>query len=331
MARQMRAVLLLAVLASAAATPWSALNTAAGVLTLTSNYAVDAPLEVPAGTALSIVGDATACGGPCVIDASLPSYIATALGLPFASFGQQHIRVGANCNVTIGPNIKLINGVGFRLPPQVAAAFGLTPGAPPYGPVPGGSVFSDEGSQLVLHGVQIASGTSLLAGGCVYASGTLTVSDTVISGCYTFRDGGAIYSGGHLSILPGTVLLYNVALQYGGGIVAKATVSVDGLTCSYSYVNAAGGCLAAENNSGDTKTFNNSVFVGNRASAGAGIFMNSASIFNNCSFISNLAPSGAGGAIVLLPPAGTMVITNSFFDNNMASVRAARAAVCARH
>jgi hypothetical protein len=201
----------------------------------------------------------------------------------------------------------------------------MTPGPPPYGPVPGGSVFADEGSQLVLEGAVIASGTSLLDGGCVYASGTVTVADTTISGCYSFRDGGAIFSGGHLNILPGTFLLHNLALQYGAGILAKATLSVDGLTCSYGFVNAGGGCLTAENNSGDTKTFNNSVFVGNRANAGAVIFINSASIFNNCSFISNLAPSGAGGAIALLPPAGTMVITHSLFDNNMASVRAARA------
>ena len=304
---------------------WASLNTSAGTLRIAQNFTLSGvPLVVPPNTALLLVGDASACGGPCTVDASLPAALASSLGLPFSNFGSQHLRVGANANVTL-VNLRLINGVGFNLPPPLASAYNLSRLATvATGALQGGSIWADAGSSVVLSGVEVAFGSTTADGGCVYAAGRLTLTNSSIHNCLTYTAGGGISvaAGGALA-LSGTVVDSCTAYGNGGCIVTFGdvnTVSSSSITNCF----ASGPCGGLYQGGGQGASIYSSLFANNTSGAPAGAVYNLGGqlVVINTSFLGNTGAGGSGGAVTSMPPTSRVVFSNCVFRGNSAWVRA---------
>jgi CSLREA domain-containing protein len=109
--------------------------------------------------------------------------------------------------------------------PQVTGFF-LTINGPPS---PGITINGGGKVQVMM----VASGTTLnlngltIAGGGIYNNGTLTVTNTAFSDCYSGGNGGGIYNNnnGTLTVINGT-FSRNIAYTGGGGIYNAGTLTV---------------------------------------------------------------------------------------------------------
>jgi hypothetical protein len=170
------------------------------------------------------------------------------------------------------------------------------------------------GATLALHHVRIANGLSLFtgSGGGIYNKGTLTVSNSILSGNSAPNDsGGAIYNDGVLAVTNSTFSKNN-AFFAGGAIGSSGKLTITNSTFSGNSTQFEGGGIGAggtltiinstffENsalsegggirNVFGTLTITNSTFSGNSATAGGGIFNNGPTSFRN----TILAGSGGG-------------------------------------
>ncbi len=158
-----------------------------------------------------------------------------------------------------------------------------------------GSIFTiNSGATVGISGLTIANGNAASAlgfGGGIINSGTLTVSDCVLSNNTAANNGGGIYSGGTLTVTNSTFSTNTASTgdgANGGGIYSG----------------------------GGTLTVNYSTFSGNTASGhdGGAIFADNPASISNSTFSGNQAL--AGGAIANL--SGTMTVGNSIFSGNSA-------------
>jgi hypothetical protein len=155
-----------------------------------------------------------------------------------------------------------------------------------------------------ISGLTIANGSKIGPinpnGGAIYNTGTLTVSDCILSSNSANFDGGAIYNSGTLTVTRSTIsgnsALPNVASGAGGGIYNTGTLTVMSSTLSGNSatgrVGSVGGGIA---NSG-TLTVTDSTLSGNSVSGGLG--------------------AGYGGGI---DNSGTLTITDSTLSGNSAA------------
>ncbi|MBO7726741.1 MAG: hypothetical protein J6S40_09790, partial [Thermoguttaceae bacterium] len=143
---------------------------------------------------------------------------------------------------------------------------------------------------LTITGANLAS---YYGGGIFNESGTLTITNSTISG-NTAGWGGGIYNYGTLTIMNSTIS-GNTASYYGGGIFNRGTLTItnstiSGNTASYYY----GGGIC---NSSGTISVINSTISGNIASYYGGGIYNSATLTITNSTISGNTASGYGGGI----------------------------------
>jgi hypothetical protein len=189
--------------------------------------------------------------------------------------------------------------------------------------------------QLSLSGLTISNGDGVFAagstpfspngeGGGIFNSGTLTVTNCVISGNHASISGGGIFNGGTLTV-NNSVLSGDSASKYGGGIYnygfSGVKVMVSNSTLSGNHAPEGG---AIWNGSYAAVTLQGSTLSDNSASDGAGIFNESGTLaVGSCTFSSNSANfeggaiynwgSGTGAGV------GTVTIQNSTLTGNSAA------------
>jgi hypothetical protein len=145
-------------------------------------------------------------------------------------------------------------------------------------------------------------------GGGILNFGTLTVSDSTLSGNSAGGGGGGIFNVGTLMV-SGSTLSGNSAFQ-GGGIfnaavgVETGTVTVSGSTLSDNSATSEGGGIFNEG----TATLTSSTLSGNSATQGGGIFNNSGTLTVNSSTISGNNSPFVGADLYL---AGGVLINNN--------------------
>jgi hypothetical protein len=140
--------------------------------------------------------------------------------------------------------------------------------------------------------------TSFFGGGGIYNTGTLTVSNSTLSGNF----GGGIYNGGTLTVSQSTL-----SGNSGGGIYNfLGTLTVSNSTLSS---NSAGGI-----SNGGTLTVSNSTLSGN---SGSGI-SNSGTLTVSNSTLSGNSATGASGEGGGISNYGTLTVSNSTLSGNSA-------------
>lgn len=146
------------------------------------------------------------------------------------------------------------------------------------------------GATVYLDGVTITGGSESLGGGGsgVYNEGTLSISNSVISGNTMTNNGGGVRNSGTLTLTNSTVS-NNSANLSGGGVWNTGTLTII-----------------------------NSTFLNNTAVMwhGGGVWNNGTATITNSTFSGNSATSNGGG---VWNDGGTLTILNSTFSGNSAS------------
>ena len=191
-------------------------------------------------------------------------------------------------------------------------------------------LYEATGADLTLNNLTIANGSTSSSGGGVNNNGTLTLTNSVLSGnsavggTYSNTFGGGIYNTGTMTIT-NSVLSGNLA-AYGGGIYNHGTLTVTGSTLSGNmstdgYYGGDGGGIY---NNGTLKV-TGSTFTGNIASFGGGGIanFNGTTTVTNSTFTGNIVSFGSGGGIVgdgagIFNDSGTTTVTNSTIAGNAA-------------
>jgi hypothetical protein len=166
-------------------------------------------------------------------------------------------------------------------------------------------VFTINGVTVSLSGMTVANGKTTGDGGGVNNSGTLSITNCIISNNAAESSGiGGVNDGG-------------------GGIINSGTLAVTNSTIGNNSALQGGGIF----NNGGTATITNSIVSGNTATSSSGEgggILNSAgmlnvinSTFSNNSINNSINNAGFGGGICN-STAGTLNVTNSTFNNNLA-------------
>ncbi len=180
----------------------------------------------------------------------------------------------------------------------------------------GGVIWAGAGSALTLNNVNIYSGVAVNGGG-ICINGTLTVSNSTISG-NTAGWGGGIYGSLDSSItITDSEISGNTVTDNGGGIFINGTLNISNSTVSSNTASNSGGGICVFNG---TLTASDSTISGNTAYGnGGGIFIGDGdSITITGSEISGNTASYDGGGI-FIGDGGTLNMTNSTVSGNTAS------------
>ena len=195
------------------------------------------------------------------------------------------------------------------------------------------------GINVAISGVTITSGSPDSSGGGIRNDGgTLTITNTTISGNSAIFGGGGIYNtfGSTLSLTSSTII-GNSATQNGGGIdnPAGSTLNITDSTISNNTAVRGGGIYnrgtgtltnttvsgnTAESSGGGiynsgTLTLTNSTVSGNTAFLGGGIYDFGILTLTNSTVMGNSASANAGG---IANYGGTSTLTNSTVSDNTA-------------
>jgi len=176
------------------------------------------------------------------------------------------------------------------------------------------------GPTVVLDGLTISNGLdSTNGGGGIYNDGTLTVSNSTVSG-NSASSGGGIENYGTLTVDSSTLSGNSAsASDAGGGIFNWGTLTVQNSTLSG---NSAGGVPGSNGWGGgilnsNTLTVDSSTLSGNSASyEGGGIFNRAGSAIVRNSTLSNNSGGYDGGGILNI---ATLTVDNSTFSGNSAA------------
>ncbi len=181
-------------------------------------------------------------------------------------------------------------------------------------------------STLRLNGVMVSNGsaTSSFIGGCILNYGTLTLTDSIVSGCTAASGGGIANSLGTVEVTRTIITGNTASTDTGGGIQ-----SVGGsLTINESVIsenqatngnNGDGGGIY--HSSGGVLNMYDSTVSGNTASdSGGGIYNEDATLnIYRSTLTQNTSGSGGGGIISLTSNAGSFSLVNSTVSGNTSS------------
>ena len=213
-----------------------------------------------------------------------------------AGAGGDTITFSVTGPITLGSALPALNkNVAITGPtggPGVTVQAAATPNSAAYG------VFAvNNGVTASISNLTIANGNGVVVGGGIDNRGTVTVTNSTLSGNSATNAGGGIYS------FNGTVTVTNSTFSgnsapYGGGIYNFGTVTVTNSTLSGNSATSSGGVLL---NNGGTVRVTNSTLSGNSASGnGGGIFNAGTLTVTNTIVAGNTAPTGPdiNGAVV---------------------------------
>jgi predicted outer membrane repeat protein len=171
------------------------------------------------------------------------------------------------------------------------------------------------GVTVNISGLTVQGGGKITSntGGGVFNSGTLTITNSTVSGNSAVHDGGGIYNAGSLTLI-NTTVNGNSANFNGGGVYNLGILTLtNSSTVSGNSANASGGGIA---NTGSV-TLINSTVSGNSTKVGGGGILNFSGgtlTITNSTVSGNNADLDGGGIDSL----GTMTITNSTVSGNNA-------------
>ncbi|MBE2268738.1 MAG: right-handed parallel beta-helix repeat-containing protein, partial [Anaerolinea sp.] len=176
------------------------------------------------------------------------------------------------------------------------------------------------GASVTLNGLTISNGSASGSGGGISNSGTLTVTNSTLSGNHG-ASGGGIHnsSSGSLSVINST-LSGNSATTEGGGIRNVGTLIVTNSTFSGNSASEGGGIY----NFGGTLTLTSSILSGNSAAAfGGGIVNNSSMAIINSRLSGNQANgvnsvTDGGGALNSFSALPSTIINTTIVGNTAA-------------
>ena len=191
----------------------------------------------------------------------------------------------------------------------------------------GGTVFFiDFGVTATIQDMTIRQGSDIFGfGGGIYNSGTLTISNSTLSGNSAMFGGGGIYNNNAVTISNSTIS-GNLAGNYGGGIYNAGTLTVSNSTISGNFAtgssgggiynqnlstvaianstlsgNSAGFSGGGVENDGDSVTISNGTLSGNSATFfGSGISSTSGTTVKNSVVANSLGASDCYGTITAL-------------------------------
>ena len=177
-------------------------------------------------------------------------------------------------------------------------------------------VFSVNSAQrsLTLIGLKVADGNTSGSGAAIYNRGTLTVTNSTLSGNRASARGGGIYNNYGTVTVTNSVFLANHAISGGGIDNERGTVTV---TNSTFFANHGGGIFMYFG----TLTVTGSTLAGNSADSGGGIFITGTGgpvTISNSTFSGNSA-THEGGSIRNGNNAMPLTVTNSTFSGNSAT------------
>jgi len=165
---------------------------------------------------------------------------------------------------------------------------------------------------LTLSDSTVSGNSTTEQGGGIFNSGTLTLSNSTISGnSATQGNGGGIFNGGTLA-LSNSVVSSNTATN-GGGIVNAGTLALSNSTVSGNTTTLNGGGIINEFDG--TLTLSNSTVSGNSATQGGGISnLYGTLTLSNSTVSGNSATQGGG----IYNQMGTLTLSNSTVSGNSA-------------
>jgi hypothetical protein len=188
-----------------------------------------------------------------------------------------------------------------------------------------GEVYGDYGGGIYNGGTLTVSNSTLSGntsdyGGGIFNHGTLTVTGSTLSGNfasgYDFDNGGGgIYNYEGMLTVSNSTLSGNSATDGGGGIYnSYGTLTVSNSTLSGNSADHGGGI----SNYAGMLTVSNSTLSGNSASEGGGISNYYGTLtVSNSTLSGNSAPNGRGGGISNY--SGTLTVSNSTLSGNSAA------------
>jgi hypothetical protein len=173
-------------------------------------------------------------------------------------------------------------------------------------------VFSiSPGVTVSISGLTVQNGSTVTGGG-ILNSGTLTLTNTAVSGNSASNSGGGIFNYGMLAMTNSTIS--GNSSPFGGGIATGGTLTVTNSTISGNSATIEGGGIV---NSG-TLTVTNSTFSGNDSCCyfgGGGIDNQGTATVTNSTFSGNsTSNANLGGGGILNE--GTLTLTNTTFSGN---------------
>jgi hypothetical protein len=219
-----------------------------------------------------------------------------------------------------------INVVVFRVNGGVTAALNsliITKGVV-YNSLGGG--LNNGGTLTITNSIISGNAVSVYSGwaygGGVYNTGTLTVTNSVVSGNSASQIGGGIYNNGGNLLIMNSAFSGNSAGAYGGGIY-NSSGSLTVINSAFSGNSVIGGYGGGIYNSSGIVNVANSTFSGNSVSSHDGIYEYGGGIFNadsvtvtNSTFSGNSAARGGG----IYNYAGTLTVINSTLSGNPAMI-----------
>ena len=194
-------------------------------------------------------------------------------------------------------------------------------------PASGDRVFmlSDAASQLEIDDLTISGGRALVAGGCIYSKGSVTLAHSTLTDCQVHYGGGAFAAGGGVfastvtlkegSLVEGnsaTFLHNNKYEGVGGGITGVNAVVCSDSTVRGNYANQSGGGILSATYASITRC----TIEGNTARAtGGGITMNTSSTQSSviASTISGNSAARGGG---IYTQAAVYIVGSTIAFNN---------------
>ncbi|MBL8761017.1 MAG: right-handed parallel beta-helix repeat-containing protein [Phycisphaerae bacterium] len=187
------------------------------------------------------------------------------------------------------------------------------------GPSLAGGVYVNPNATLTLAGVAVSGNTATYGSGGVQNDGTLTITNSIISGNSAQNShGGGINNSGMLTITNSTISGNWAQADHGGGINNNGTLTITSSTISGNTAQGyySGGGV---NNFG-TLTITGSAISGNSALYGAGV-NNSGGTFTitSTTINSNSAAGGSGAGVHNYYGNATGAITNCVISNNTAT------------
>jgi hypothetical protein len=180
----------------------------------------------------------------------------------------------------------------------------------------GGTIFTiDSGITVAIQNITVRNGSSSADGGGIVNSGTLTISNSTLSGNFSSSNGGGLANFSGAVTISNSTVSNNTADAFGGGILnSSGTITISNSTLASNFATSDGGGLAVISG---TVAISSSTLSDNTAStfAGGGIwnFSGSISVINS-TFSGNAAPNGGG-----IYNQGQVTISSSTLAGNVVS------------
>jgi len=180
-----------------------------------------------------------------------------------------------------------------------------------------GGAIDNNGTLTVTNSTLSGNSVNGGGGGAIANGGTLTVTNSTLSGNGCYGYGGAIANSGTGTVTNSTLNSNSTTNGYGGAIDNKGTLTVTNSTLNGNHAFIGGGGGIAN---GGTLTVTNSTLGGNFTTFGSGgaIDNNGTLTVTNSTLSNNSTTNGDGGGIA---NGGTLTVTNSTLSGNSASFR----------